>query len=70
MPECADGGAPEFFLFGQGEAALGSQLLFGGFSATAITDVTPSTAVIPLPAAGWLLLGGLGALGLMRRRRA
>jgi hypothetical protein len=27
-------------------------------------------AVIPLPAAGWLLLGGLGALALLRRRRA
>jgi hypothetical protein len=29
----------------------------------------PSSAVIPLPAAGWLLLGALGALGLLRRRK-
>ena len=28
-----------------------------------------SVAPIPLPAAGWLLLGGLGALGVARRRR-
>jgi hypothetical protein len=29
-----------------------------------------SIAPIPLPAAGWLVLAGMGALGLMRRRRA
>lgn len=28
-----------------------------------------TVAPIPLPAAGWLLLGGIGALGLARRRR-
>ncbi|MEC9434904.1 MAG: VPLPA-CTERM sorting domain-containing protein [Pseudomonadota bacterium] len=32
-------------------------------------DYTPFSAPIPLPAAGWLLLAGLGALAVARRRR-
>lgn len=33
-------------------------------------DVIPTTAPVPLPAAGVLLAGALGGLGLMRRRRS
>lgn len=31
--------------------------------------ITADVGVIPLPATGWLLLGGLAGLGLLRRRR-
>ncbi len=31
---------------------------------------TPGTNVVPLPAAGWMLIAGLGGLAAMRRRKA
>lgn len=44
-----------------------------GFDDLTIGDrgqiITPPNAVIPLPAAGWLLLTALGGFGLMRRRK-
>ncbi|MEX0281268.1 MAG: VPLPA-CTERM sorting domain-containing protein [Arenibacterium sp.] len=31
--------------------------------------ITETVAPVPLPAAGWLLLGGIGGLAAMRRRK-
>ena len=35
-----------------------------------LTESTNTTTPIPLPAAGWMLLAGLGGLAAMRRRAA
>jgi hypothetical protein len=39
------------------------------FLGTALAVRDGDVSVVPLPAAGWLLLSGLGGLGLLRRRR-
>lgn len=33
------------------------------------TEIAPPVSAVPLPGAGWLMMGGLGSLAAMRRRR-
>lgn len=40
------------------------------FKLTSVTVETADPSVVPLPAAGWALLLGLGALGAVRRRKS
>lgn len=45
----------------------GSTAGFGSIFVSGIVS-PPPTAVVPLPSAGWMLIGGVGLLGWMRRR--
>lgn len=47
----------------------GDVFAFDDFTIGSREQVIDPGAVVPLPAAGWLLLGGFGCLGLMRRRQ-
>ena len=52
---------------------IGEYLVFGGEVRYALLGkgtLPPTTPAVPLPAAGFLMVGGLSALGLMRRRKA
>ncbi|MEM6440076.1 MAG: VPLPA-CTERM sorting domain-containing protein [Pseudomonadota bacterium] len=53
-------GTPEFF-DGPGDSVVMDDFIFG--------EPTPRSAEIPLPAAAWMMLAGLGALGAVRGRR-
>lgn len=44
-------------------------LLLGQFNPTAWTITERAPAPVPLPAAGWMLLAGVGALAIRRKRR-
>jgi hypothetical protein len=43
---------------------------FGGSTAGAVSNEITGPAAVPLPAAGWLLLAGLGGLAALRRRKS
>lgn len=47
---------------------VAQSIQFGGAIGTGFDNVSVNT--VPVPAAGWLMLSGLGATGLLRRRHA
>lgn len=58
----ADAGVRENAAFGQEEVNINAGLAFA--------QAVPETPVVPLPAAGWMLLAGLAGFGAVARRRA
>ncbi|MDJ0637245.1 MAG: VPLPA-CTERM sorting domain-containing protein [Paracoccaceae bacterium] len=74
-----DTSSSDFFLFGANQAASVGLALFSGINGLATQmgiavsgggTTDPGPNVVPLPASGVLLLGALGGIGLMRRKRA
>ena len=79
-------GSFEFFVFGSGNDLPGVELLLSetlsstlesffslpedALEGATVGDAVPQPTLVPLPAAGWMLLAALGGLGLVRRRAA
>lgn len=68
-----DSGVPAQVGFGDGGLATinfeGGTGIFLGDTATTAASVKLDVAPIPLPAAGWMLLAGLGGIAAMKRRK-
>jgi hypothetical protein len=58
--------APSFFIIGDFRYTGG----YPGYQTFGATFTRAEVSVVPLPAAGWLLLGALGGMTVLRRRKA
>jgi len=60
------------FGYAEGEALdqFSIDLIAGGYNRLAGIDSLNTVSAVPLPAAAWLFITGLGALGIVSRRRA
>lgn len=73
----AGSGVDTVFSFSSTSSALLGSMSFFNYEGTGVTadwvalsaSRTVETAPIPLPAAAWLLVGGIGALGALKRRK-
>ena len=52
-----------------GDIAYQTGLAIAGIKVGGNVIIDPNTPVVPLPAAGWLLIAGLGGLGALSRRK-
>ena len=63
--QCLAPGSSSAFLFA--DDVHPTSFVHEGIAEAVLSDIGPAIAPVPLPAGGWLMLAGLGALGFARR---